>query len=167
LGGARPRTLGGEEKSPAKPDTSVKRRRLQAYLTIVNLSDLDVRRAHAFAEVFPSFGGRITPLSAASGTKPRLFRAYPKSVRTGEPRSPQGGNSMMIINIAAAGILSAILAAVMLAPVRYLRRPDERRVPREARTERPSRRTLLRSRTASGIPGERFQVGAVQPGRNG
>jgi hypothetical protein len=50
--------------------------------------------------------------------------------------------TMMIVNIAAAGILSAILAAVMLAPVRYLRRSPERSVPRQIRTERHSTRSL-------------------------
>jgi hypothetical protein len=54
--------------------------------------------------------------------------------------------TIMIINIAAAGILSAILAAVMLAPARRLDASGERAV---------LRRTRVRSRPlASRVPAE-------------
>ena len=48
--------------------------------------------------------------------------------------------TIMIINIAAAGILSAILAAVMLAPVRHLRRSNQLGVAR--RTQAQQRRQV-------------------------
>jgi hypothetical protein len=41
--------------------------------------------------------------------------------------------TIMIINIAAAGILSAILAGVMLTPIRHLRTSSERAVARRTR----------------------------------
>jgi hypothetical protein len=44
--------------------------------------------------------------------------------------------TIMIINIAAAGILSAILAGVMLAPVRNLRASDELAIARRPRARR-------------------------------
>ncbi len=43
--------------------------------------------------------------------------------------------TIMIINVAAAGILSAILAAVMLAPVRRLRPSNQRGVARRTRAQ--------------------------------
>lgn len=44
--------------------------------------------------------------------------------------------TLMIINIAAAGMLSATLAAVMLAPVRHLRPSQERSAGRRTRAQR-------------------------------
>jgi hypothetical protein len=44
--------------------------------------------------------------------------------------------TIMIINIAAAGTLSVILAAVMLAPVRSLRSSQERAAARRPRAQR-------------------------------
>jgi hypothetical protein len=44
--------------------------------------------------------------------------------------------TIMIINIAAAGVLSAILAGVMLAPVRHLHASHKRAVARRTRAQR-------------------------------
>ena len=52
--------------------------------------------------------------------------------------------TIMIVNIVAAGILSAILAAVMLAPVRHLRRSNQLGVARRTRAQQRRQAWALR-----------------------